>query len=483
MFNVALVAGLMFTAGSSVHFSLLRRNNRSYNETAGSYRKQYQKEVDRLMKTQSQQHEFRHPWHRLKRYFHVYGFIAAAGVILALVMLLPTYAKNAEKQPGANAPIPVTATTVQKQSMPVWIDAQGTVIPRNYVNVMPRVAGLLESIDFKEGQSVKAGQLLATIDPRPYRIQLDQAKAQLAKDQAQLDGAQSDLVRYETLLKQESIAEQQVADQRALVGQLTGTVAMDKTAVDNANLQLDWTRITAPSSGIVGLRQVDVGNMVGTSGAIGGGTGALTGTVPSSTPIVTIAQVQPVSVTFAIAQTQLPMILERMRAKADLQVQAWDQRRKTQLDSGKIIAVDNQINPATGTVMLKGEFSNSRMALFPNQFVNVRLLVNTLEDAVVVPSAAIAIGAPGSYVYVIDSSDKVAVRKVTTSASNLDYTAIDSGLEVGDRVVTDGLDRLKDGSSVKVVAEYGAARSASPDTTNRKKADKSGFTKHRAPPT
>ena len=435
------------------------------------------------MKIQSQAHEFRQTLHRLKKYFARYGFFAGAGVVLALVTLLPTYAKNAEKHPGADAPIPVTATTVEKQSMPVWIDAQGTVTPRNYVNVMPRVAGLLESINFKEGQPVRAGQLLATIDPRPYRIQLEQAQAQLAKDQAQLDGAQSDLVRYETLLKQESIAEQQVTDQRALVAQLAGTVAMDKASVDNASLQLNWTRITAPSSGIAGLRQVDAGNMVGTSGAIGGGTGALSGTAPTSTPIVTIAQVQPVSVTFAIAQTQLPMILERMRAKAELPVQAWDQRRKSLLDSGKIIAVDNQINPATGTIMLKGEFANSQMALFPNQFVNVRLLIDTLKDAVVVPSAAIAIGAPGNYVYVIDSDDKVAVRKVTTSASNLDYTAIDSGLKVGERVVTDGLDRLREGSTVKVVAEYGASKTANSGTVDHNKTDKAGLAKHRAPPT
>ncbi|MGA7594487.1 MAG: efflux RND transporter periplasmic adaptor subunit [Gallionella sp.] len=432
------------------------------------------------MKIQSRKLEFRPPLLGLKWLFSGYRFVALAVLVMTLFMLLPSYARKTEVPPGANAPIPVTATTVQKQTMPVWIDAQGTVVPRNYVNVMPRVAGLLESINFKEGQSVRAGQLLATIDSRPYRILLDQAKAQLSKDQAQLDGSQSDLVRYETLLKQESIAEQQVADQRALVAQLIGTVAGDKTAVANANLQLDWTRITAPSSGIVGLRQVDAGNMVGTSGAIGGGTGALTGAVPASTPIVTIAQVQPVSVTFAIAQTQLPLLLERMRAKADLKVQVWDQRREVQLDSGKIIAVDNQINSATGTVMLKGEFSNARMALFPNQYVNVRLLVDSLGNAVVVPTAAIAIGTPGSYVYVIDSSDKVAVRKVTTSASNLDYTAILSGLEVGERVVTDGLDRLRDGDTVKVVAEYGAANSAQSGTPDHKNADKSIYTKHRS---
>jgi len=380
----------------------------------------------------------------------------------------PAQSKAGSAQAGASAPVPVTATTARQQSMPVWVDAQGTVTPRNYVSVMPRVAGLLQSVDFREGQMVKAGQLLATIDPRPFRIQVEQAQGQLLRDQAQLSGAESDLERYETLLKQDSISGQQVEDQRATVAQLKGAVAADKAALDNAQLQMEWTRITAPGSGIVGLRQVDVGNMVGTSGAIGGGAGALSGAQSTAPPIVTIAQLQPITVTFPIAQVQLPAILERMRG-AELPVQAWDQRRAAQLDSGKVIAVDNQVNVATGTVLIKAEFTNQHMALFPNQFVNVRLLLDTLGSAVVVPSAAIAMGASGNYVYVIDDGNKVAVRPVTPGASDKDYTAIISGLKAGERVVTDGLDRLKDGSIVQIVAQYGSNNS---DPAGRPKDDK-----------
>jgi len=387
------------------------------------------------------------------------GLLSAAGVMLALYTLLVAHAQpgRGAGRPGANAPTPVTAATARQQSMPVWLDALGTVTPRNYVNVMPRVAGLLQSVNFREGQPVKAGALLATIDPRPYRIQVEQAQAQLMRDQAQLAGAQFDLARYETLLAQDSIARQQVDNQRTTVAQLKGTVAADQAALDNARLQLAWTRITAPSSGIAGLRQVDAGNMVGTGGAIGGGNSATTGTVSNSTPIVTLAQVQPVTVTFAVAQNRLPAVLARLRGGAVLPVQAWDQRRTTQLAGGKLIAVDNQINTATGTVTLKAEFANLHMTLFPNQFVNVRLLVDTLRNAVVVPSIAIATGAPGSYVYVIDDKNKVTVRTVTPGVSDGADTAITTGLAAGERVVTDGLDRLRDGSTVRVVAPLSGA--------------------------
>ena len=383
------------------------------------------------------------------------ALLSAMVTVLMLCGAPYACAKEGEGKAGTNMPVPVTAATVQQQSMPVWLDVQGTVIPRNYVSVMPRVMGLLQSIDYEEGKPVKEGQLLATIDPRPYRIQVEQARAQLLRDQAQLSGAQSDLERYETLLAQDSISAQQAVDQRATVAQLQGTVAADQAALDNAQLQLDWTRITAPRSGIAGLRQVDRGNMVGTTGVIGGGVSALTGTAAPAAPIVTIAQVQPITVTFAIAQNQLPPILSRMR-RASLPVQAWDQRRVNLLDSGKVVAVDNQMNAATGTVMLKAQFANAKMSLFPNQFVNVRLLVDTLESAIVAPSAAIATGASGSYVYVIDHSGKVAVRAVTTTVSNQGQTAISNGLKIGERVVTDGLDRLKEGSVVQVVAEYAA---------------------------
>ena len=415
------------------------------------------------------------------KFLHGYKALGAAGVILVLGASFHSFAKDGEGKPGGAMvpPIPVSATTVQQQSMPVWIDAQGTVIPRNYVNVMPRVTGLLQSVDFVEGQPVKAGQLLATIDPRPFRIQVDQAQAQLMRDQAQLSGAQSDLERYETLLAQDSISTQQVADQRATVAQLKGTVAADKAALENAQMQLDWTRITSPKSGIAGLRQVDVGNMVGTTGAIGGGASALSGTASTSTPIVTVAQVQPITVTFAITQNQLPAVLNRMHGVA-LPVQAWDQRRANLLETGKVSAVDNQINSATGTVMIKAEFANAHMGLFPNQFVNVRLLVDTLDNAIVVPSAAVAPGASGSYVYVIDSDNKVSVRNVTAGVSNQGLTAITSGLKVGEQVVTDGLDRLRNGSKVQVVTPASASAPET-DAAGRMKGGQQGGEHHRKP--
>ncbi len=420
------------------------------------------------MPLKSRRPESHQSLHGLTGIFNRYWALGAATFVLVLGTSIYGFAKEGEGAPGANIPpVPVTAATAKQESMPVWIDIQGTVIPLNYVNVMPRVAGLLQSIDFREGQTVKEGQVLATIDPRPFRIQVDQAQAQLMRDEAQLAGAQSDLERYETLLTQDSIAVQQVVDQRATVAQLKGTVASDKAALENAQLQLEWTRITSPRPGIVGLRQVDVGNMVGTSGAIGGGVSALAGTASASPPIVTIAQVQPITATFAIAQNQLPAVLDRMRG-ATLPVQAWDQRRTKLLDTGKVIAVDNQINTATGTVMIKAQFANSRLSLFPNQFVNVRLLVDTQANAIVVPSAAIASGASGNYVYVIDEANKVSVRPVTAGVTNQDYTAVSSGLKAGERVVTDGLDRLKAGSTVQVVAQHDAG-AAPADPKNRAK--------------
>ena len=399
------------------------------------------------------------------------GVLATALCIAAVVLVVrytstPAHAATKETR-GMAKEIPVTAATAEQRSMPVWIDALGTVTPLNYANVMPRVSGLLKSVDFKEGQPVKAGQLLATIDPQPYRILLQQAQAQLMRDQAQLTGAQADLGRFETLLKQDSIAAQQVTDKRTTVAQLKGTVAADKAAVENAQLQLNWTRITAPSAGVAGLRQVDAGNMVSSSGAVGGGNSTLSGSASASTPIVTIAQVQPITVVFPVTQGQLPALLERERSKAELPVQAWNQNRSTLLASGKVIAVDNQISVATGSVMVKAEFANKQMHLFPNQFVNVRLLVNTLANSVVSPSSAIAIGAPGSYVYVVDKDNTVALRPVTTGVSDGDNTAITKGLAAGERVVSDGLDRLKDGSKVQIVVPLGSSPATEPSAKHK----------------
>lgn len=370
---------------------------------------------------------------------------------------------HAQKGPGGmgrgeQGPQPVTAAVAKALPLPVWFTALGTVTPRSLVNVMPRVAGLLQSVDYKQGRMVKAGQLLAQIDPRPFQIAVAQAQAQVEQTQAQLAGAQRDLVRYETLLGQDSIAAQQVSDQRATVAQLKATLDANKAALNNAKLQLSWTRITAPVAGLAGLRPVDAGNMVTTSGAVGavtvansgGGTSAGSGG-GNATPIAVIAQVQPVDVTFALPQQQIGEVVGQLLHGKQLEVQAWDARNTKLLATGKLVAADNQINTSTGTLNLRAEFDNKNLALFPNQFVNVRLLVRTLPDAVVVPSTAVAVGAPGTYVYVIGAGDKVALRKVVTGAAYENLTQIVSGVRPGERVVTDGLDRLRDGSKVRVV--------------------------------
>ncbi len=358
---------------------------------------------------------------------------------------------------GQTPPQPVTASVAKTQDVPVWLTALGTVTPRSYVNVMPRVAGLLQSVDYKQGQTVKAGQLLAQIDPRPFRIAVEQAQAQLEQTQAQLAGAQSDLLRYETLLKQDSISAQQVSDQRATVAQLKATLDANKAALDNAKLQLSWTRITAPVAGLVGLRPVDAGNMVTTSGAVGSNTSTSTN---SASPIATIAQVQPVDVTFALPQQNIGEVVQQLMAGKSLQTQAWDARNTQLLETGKLVAADNQINAATGTLNLRAEFTNKALTLFPNQFVNVRLLVRTIPGAVVVPTTAVAVGAPGTYVYVIGADNKVTMRVVKTGVAFDNLTQIVSGLNAGERVVTDGLDRLRDGREVKVVQAAGGGKDA-----------------------
>lgn len=380
-------------------------------------------------------------------------------------------AGNPFARAGAMAAQPVTAATARAQNLPVWLNALGTVTPHELVNVMPRVSGLLQSVDYRQGQRVKAGQLLAQIDPQPFRIAVAQASAQLEQTQAQLAGAKRDLTRYERLLRQDSISQQQVSDQQATVAQLKATLDANRAALDNARLQLQWTRITAPISGLAGLRPVDAGNMVTTSGAVGT-SGSSSGS--GATPIATLAQVQPIDVTFAIPQQQIGEVVDRLMAGTHLEVQAWDARNTKLLATGKLIAADNQINTATGTLNLRAEFANDKLALFPNQFVNVRLLVRTLPDAVMVPSTAVAVGAPGTYVYVIGAGDKVSLRKVATGASYADMTQIVSGVQPGERVVTDGLDRLRDGREVRVVPAQATGSPAAMPAARRKPAAQAG---------
>ena len=372
--------------------------------------------------------------------------------VLALVLLAAIgigtwywWPKTAETQtqptgkggrPDANRPLPVVASAARKGSIDVYLNALGTVTPRNVVTVRSRVDGQLMSVAFKEGQLVKAGDLLAEIDPRPFQVMLTQAVGQMAKDQALLKNAQLDLERYQTLLAQDSISKQQVDTQAALVRQYEGTVQSDQGAVDSAKLQLTYARVTAPISGRVGLRQVDPGNVVHAS---------------DTTGLVVIAQLQPSTVIFPIPEDNVPRVMKRMQDGEAIVVDAWDRDQKVKLATGKLLTVDNQIDTTTGTVKLKAEFVNENLALFPNQFVNIRMLVQTLPDATLIPSAAVQRGAPGTFVYVVKDDKSVVVTPIKLGPVQGETTAVTSGLTPGDVVVVDGADKLREGAKVDLI--------------------------------
>ena len=335
-------------------------------------------------------------------------------------------------------PAPVVVAAARKGDIDVSINALGTVTALNTATIKPRVDGQLVRIAFQEGQLVKAGEVLAEIDARPYQAQLDQASGQLQRDQALLTNAQIDLERYRGLLAKDSIAKQQVDAQDALVRQYQGTVLSDKGQVENARLQLSFTKVTAPIPGRTGLKQVDLGNMVRASDATG---------------IVVITQTQPITVVFSIPSESLPPVASRWLAKETLPVEAWDREGKKVLAKGKLTTLDNQIDTATGTVKLKAEFANSDRALFPNQFVNARLRVETRKDATLIPMAAIQRGTQGTFVYVVSAEDNtVSLRPVTLGPNTADTVAIEKGLEPGEQVVTDGADKLRQGAKVELAS-------------------------------
>jgi multidrug efflux system membrane fusion protein len=344
---------------------------------------------------------------------------------------------------------PVQVASVTQGEIDVVLNALGTVTALNTVAVRARVDGQLIRVGFREGQLVKAGEVLAEIDPRPYQVQLDQVRGQLARDEAQLAIARLDLERYRGLLAKESIARQQVEAQDALVRQLQGTVMTDRAQLDNAQLQLDFTRITAPLSGRLGLRQVDVGNMVRAGDATG---------------IVVLTQTQPISVVFAIAAESLAPVLARLQARQTLQVEAWDRDARNRLASGRVASVDNQVDVSTGTVKIKAEFANQDQALFPNQFVNVRLRVETRKDALLIPLAALQRGTPGTFVYRLKDDLTVEIVKVQPGPQQGELLAIEAGLHAGERVVSDGGDRLRPGARVELPAagEAGSVSGSAP---------------------
>ena len=336
---------------------------------------------------------------------------------------------------GDGKPIPVQAALAKNGDIDVSINALGTVTARTTTTVKARVDGQLIHISFREGQMVKAGEVLAEIDPRPFQVLLDQAKGQLIRDQALLDEARLDLDRYRGLLAKDSIAKQQVDVQEALARQDEGIVKTDKAQVDNAQLNLDFTHITAPVSGLLGLRQIDVGNMIHGTDANG---------------LVVITQTQPIYVIFTITADDIAAVVARMHAGEALSVDALDRDGKSKLTTGKLLTIDNQIDVTTGTVKLKAEFANSDNKLFPNQFVNARLRVNTRRNAILIPIAAIQRGTQGTFVYIVGQDKSVSIRPVTLGPISGEIVSIEKGLDAGDQVVTDGTDKLREGAKVEV---------------------------------
>ena len=356
---------------------------------------------------------------------------------------LPGGAAGAGQGAMANKPQPGSVALAQLRDVRVTVTAIGTIAAMNTAVVHTKVDGELKALYFKEGQLVRAGQVLALVDPQPYQIALTQAQGVLERDQATLRNAQLDLKRYADLVAKDAASKQQYDTQEALVQQLQGTVQTDQASVASAKLNLGYTRVVAPISGLAGLKQVDLGNMVRASDANG---------------LLSIAQTQPVALTFSVPDSYLPRIRNQLKSGKPL---AWDRAQTTMLAKGFVASTDNAIDTSTGTIRIKAQFANLDASLFANQFVNVVLQIGTQTGALAIPTAAIQRGAPGTYVYVVASDSSVNLQKVKVGATDGDWTSVQGAIQAGDQVIVDGADRLRSGAHVEIIAPAAPAHGAS----------------------
>jgi len=355
-------------------------------------------------------------------------------IFVSIIAYLTLHNGTKAAHPTAPAPIPVVTATVKAGDQPIYLTGLGSVVGYKTVTLRTRVDGELMRVAVSEGQMVSVGDLIAEIDPRPFQVQLEQAEGQKERDVASLENAKLDAERYRILYSQDSIPKQQLDTQIALVKQDEATVRADQAAIDNAKLQLIYTRVTSPINGRIGLRQVDPGNIVHAADQNG---------------LAVITQLQPIAVIFSIPQDNVPQVMKKLRAGRRMVVEAWDRDLKNKISSGSLLTIDNQADVTTGTVRFKATFANDDNALFPNQFVNARLLVDVKRGAVLVPVTAIQRGPETTFVFVVDKDDTVQTRNVVTGTIEAGMASVDRGLSPGETVVIEGVDKLQHGAKVQ----------------------------------